>query len=175
MTERTGEATLFGGPLTVVGAQLRAGDPAPDFTLIDFDPKSMAMTGYGLANLRGTTALLNVVLSLDTPVCHKETRRWEDEAANLAGVELLTITKDLPFAQARWKAAEGVGHRTLSAYQNDDFAIAYGVLFKEPHLLQRSVFVIGPDGRLRHVEYVKEQTEEPDYAAALEAARSATV
>jgi thiol peroxidase len=175
MQERTGEATLMGNPLTVLGPQLRVGDAAPDFTLIDFDPKTMAMTGYGLAQLRGTTALLNVVLSLDTPVCHKETHRWEDEARGISGVELLTITKDLPFAQARWKSAEGVTHRTLSAYQDDRFGTDYGVLLKEPRLLQRSVFVIGPDGRLRHVEYVKEQTQEPDYGAALAAARLATV
>jgi thioredoxin-dependent peroxiredoxin len=175
MQERTGEATLLGNPLTVLGDRLDVGDPAPDFTLVDFDPSTMSMTGFGLEQLRGRTALLNVVVSLDTPVCHRETHRWEDEVRELSGVELITVSKDLPFAQARWKSAEGVGHRTLSAYQDDRFGIDYGVLLKEPHLLQRSVFVIGPDGRLRHVEYVGEQTQEPDYAAALEAARGAQV
>jgi thioredoxin-dependent peroxiredoxin len=175
MHERTGEATLLGNPLTVLGDRLGVGDSAPDFTLVDFDPGTMSMGGFGLEQLRGRTALLNVVVSLDTPVCHRETHRWEDEARGLAGVELITVSKDLPFAQARWKSAEGVTHRTLSAYQDDRFGIDYGVLLKEPRLLQRSVFVIGPDGRLRHVEYVSEQTQEPDYAAALEAARAAQV
>jgi len=175
MQERTGEATLLGNPLTVVGAQLRAGDQAPDFTLIDFDPQAMSMSGLGPAQLRGTTAILNVVVSLDTPVCHVQTKRFESEVAQIPGVEVLTISKDLPFAQARWKAAEGVSHKTLSAYQDDRFATDYGVLLKEPHLLQRSIFVIGPDGRLRHTEYVAEQTQEPNYAAALDAARLAKV
>jgi thioredoxin-dependent peroxiredoxin len=174
MQERPGDATLMGNALTVVGTPLRVGDLAPGFTLIDFDPSTFAMSPFGLADLERKTALLNVVVSLDTPVCHKETKRWEDDARALQGVELLTVSKDLPFAQARWKGAEGVTHRTLSAYQDNQFAIDYGILLKEPSLLQRSVFVIGPDGRLKHVEYVKEQTQEPDYVAALTAAREAS-
>jgi thiol peroxidase len=172
--ERPGDATLRGNPVTVLGPRLEPGRKAPEFTLVAFDPKEFAMSPFGSADLRGKTALLNVVVSLDTPVCQTETKRWEREAAALTGVEVLTISKDLPFAQARWKSAEGVGHRTLSAYQDDNFALAYGVLLKEPRLLQRSVFVIGPDGQLRHVEYVKEQTQEPDYDAALAAARQAS-
>ena len=89
-------------------------------------------------------------------------------------VEILTISKDLPYAQARWKAAEGVTYRTLTAYQDDQFAVDYGVLFKEPRLLQRSMFVIDPDARIKHVEYVRELGKpEPDYATAFEAARRA--
>jgi thioredoxin-dependent peroxiredoxin len=174
MQERPGDATLMGNALTVVGTPLHVGDLAPSFTLIDFDPSTFAMSPFGLADLGRKTALLNVVVSLDTPVCHKETKRWEDEARALQGVQFLTVSKDLPFAQARWKDAEDVTHRTLSAYQDNQFAIDYGILLKEPSLLQRSVFVIGPDGRLKHVEYVKEQTQEPDYVAALTAAREAS-
>ena len=119
--------------------------------------------------------MLNVVVSLDTPVCHTQTRRCEAERKDLpADVEILTISKDLPYAQARWKAAEGVTYRTLTAYQDDQFAVDYGVLFKEPRLLQRSMFVIDPDARIKHVEYVRELGKpEPDYETAFEAARRA--
>lgn len=171
MDERSGDATLFGEPLTVIGPLLAVSDAAPDFTLIDFDPTAFRMTPFTLADLQGKTAVLSVVVSLDTPVCHAATQRWDQEFEQLRGVELLTISKDLPFAQARWKEAAGVHHRTLSAYQDDQFATAYGVLLKEPRLLQRSVFVIAPDGHLAHVDYVKEQSNEPNYRAALDAAR----
>lgn len=171
--ERSGEATLLGDSLTVLGSRLRPGDAAPDFTLVDFDPGTFQLAPFSRADLHGKTALLSVVVSLDTPVCHMQTRRWEEEAAAIPGVEIITISRDLPFAQARWKQAEGVGHRTLSAYQDDRFGTDYGVLIKETRLLQRSIFVITADGRLAHVQYVKEQTEEPDYDAALEVVRTA--
>lgn len=169
--ERRGEAALLSNPLTVLGPRLRPGDRAPGFTLTDFDPASFQLKPFSLGELRGKTVLLSVVVSLDTPVCHVETRRWEDETRGIPGVEIITISADLPFAQARWKQAEGVNHRTLSAYRDEHFGIDYGVLVHESRLLQRSVFVIDRDGRLTHVEYVREQTEEPNYEAALEAAR----
>jgi thiol peroxidase len=171
--ERPGEATLLGDSLTVLGPRLEPGEVAPDFTLLDFDPAIFRFTPFSLGDLHGKTALLSVVVSLDTPVCHIQTRRWEQEAAGVPGAEVITISRDLPFAQARWKQAEGVGLRTLSAYQDERFGLDYGVLVKETRLLQRSIFVVAPDGRLAHVEYVREQTEEPDYDAALEAVRVA--
>jgi thiol peroxidase len=173
MQERPGDATLLGNSLTVLGPRLEPGDLAPDFTLLDFDPATFQLTPFSLGEVHGKTALLSVVVSLDTPVCHIQTRRWEQEAAGVAGAKIITISRDLPFAQARWKQAEGVELRTLSAYQDERFGMDYGVLVKETRLLQRSIFVIGPDGRLAHVEYVREQTEEPDYDAALEAVRLA--
>jgi thioredoxin-dependent peroxiredoxin len=115
--------------------------------------------------------LLNVVNSLDTPVCQIETNRWEKLRAQLpAGVRVLTISMDLPFAQARWKAAEGVEHEALSAHKDEDFGRAYGVLIKEWRLLQRAVFVVGRDDRIAHAEYVADQMLEPDYGAAAAAA-----
>jgi AhpC/TSA family len=101
MQERPGDAPLMGNALT--GTPLHVGDLAPDFTLIDFDPSTFALSPFGLADLGRKTALLNVVVSLDTPVCHKETKRWEDEASALQGVQLLTISKDLPFARLAGK------------------------------------------------------------------------
>ncbi len=172
MQERAGEATLLGTPLTLIGPRLRRGDTAPDFSLVAFDAETFQMTPIGLADLRGRTALLSVVISLDTPICQQETRDWEHQAARLPDLSLITVSKDLPFAQARWKRDEGVGHLTLSAYRDEQFGIDYGVLIKELHLLSRAVFVIDPAGRLAHVEYVKEQSDTPDFQAALDAAAS---
>ena len=79
---------------------------------------------------------------------------------------------DLPFAQHRWRTEAGVTHRLVSAHRNEGFAKEYGLVVQEHRLLRRAVFVIGPDDRIGYVEYVKEQLDEPDYAAALEAARA---
>ena len=172
--ERTGEAFEFAERLTVVGRKLGVGDAAPDFTLEHFDSNAAAMTVVRLADSAGAVRLLNVVNSLDTPVCHVETRRWEGERAALpTGVIVYTISMDLPFAQARWQLAEGVTHQALSAHKDESFGRDYGVLLKEWRLLQRAVFVIDRDGAIAHAEYVADQMMEPDYDAALAAARRA--
>ena len=172
--ERTGEAFEFAERLTVIGRKLRPGDPAPDFTLERFDAAAGAMRQVRLADSAGRVRLLNVVNSLDTPVCHVETRRWEGLRGDLpAGTTVYTISMDLPFAQARWQTAEGVAHQSLSAHKSEDFGRAYGVLLKEWRLLQRAVFVIDREGRIVHAEYVPDQMAEPDYDAAVAAARQA--
>ena len=110
--ERTGEAFEFDERLTVVGSKLRPGDAAPDFALDGIEPGGSAIRTVRLADSAGTARLLTVVNSLDTPVCHVETRRWEAVRPDLPpGVRLYTISMDLPFAQARWQAAEGAGTR----------------------------------------------------------------
>jgi thiol peroxidase len=168
--ERTGEAHELGEQLTVVGRKLQVGDAAPDFGLEAFD--GSAMTTVRLADSAGSVRLLNVINSIDTPVCHVETRRWELERRALPdNVRVYTVSMDLPFALARWNAIEGVHHQALSAHKSDAFGRDYGVLLKEWRLLQRAVFVIGPDDRIRHAEYVADQMLEPDYSAALAAAR----
>jgi thiol peroxidase len=170
--ERSGEAFELGEQLTVVGRRLRVGEPAPEFALEHFD--GSAMSTVRLGDSAGSVRLLNVVNSLDTPVCHVETRRWEDLRGGLGdGVQVYTVSMDLPFAQARWQAAEGVGHRSLSAHKDEAFGRDYGVLLKEWRLLQRAVFVVDAAGRIAHVEYVADQMTEPDYGAAVEAARRA--
>ena len=127
-----------------------------------------------LADSAGRVRLLNVVNSLDTPVCHVETRRWDALRADLPdGVTVYTISMDLPFAQARWGAAEGVEHQALSAHKGEEFGRDYGVLLKEWRLLQRAVFVIDRDNRIAYAEYVPDQMQEPDYDAAVTAARRA--
>jgi len=158
-------------PLTGVGHQLRPGDEAPDAVLAGkgFVPEAVRLSDY-----RGRVLILSCVPSLDTRVCDIETRRWERERQGLEGpIEILTVSMDLPFAQARWCGAADVHHATASSYMNEQFAVDYGVLMKENHLLARAVFVIDPGGRLVHAEYVHEVADQPDYEAALEAARRA--
>lgn len=172
--ERTGEAFEFAERLTVLGRKLRAGERAPDFQLEHFDPAESAMRQVRLADSAGSVRLLNVVNSLDTPVCHVETRRWEGLRGDLpAGTTIYTISMDLPFAQARWQGAEGVAHQALSAHKDEGFGRDYGVLLKEWRLLQRAVFVIDGGGTITHAEYVADQMTEPDYDAAVAAARQA--
>src|SRR5215213_5028930 len=173
-TERVGEAFELGEPLTVVGARLRPGDPAPDFVLAHVDPATQTLRPVGLADSAGRVRLLNVVNSLDTPVCHAETRRWEQRRADLPpGTVVHTVSMDLPYAQARWQTAEGVAHPVLSAHRAEAFGVAYGVLLKEWRLLQRAVFVIDRADRIAHAEYVADQLREPDYDAAVGAVRRA--
>jgi thiol peroxidase len=170
--ERTGEAFELGEQLTVVGRKLRDGEPAPRFALEHFD--GHVMSTVRLSDSAGSVRLLNVVNSLDTPVCQIETHRWETlRAEQPADARVYTISMDLPFAQARWHAAEGVGHQSLSAHKDEQFGRDYGVLIKEWRLLQRAVFVIGRDDRIVHAEYVDDQMLEPDYAAAAVAVRAA--
>ncbi|HVG95754.1 MAG TPA: thiol peroxidase [Chloroflexota bacterium] len=172
--ERSGEAFELGERLTVVGRRLEPGDPAPDFVLERFDPASSTLDSVRLEDSAGSVRLLNVVNSLDTPVCHSETQRWEALLGDLpAGVRLYTVSMDLPFAQGRWRTAEGVTHDALSAHKDERFGRDYGVLLKEWRLLQRAVFVIGRDGRIVHAEYVPDQMAEPDYAAAVAAGQRA--
>ena len=165
--ERPGAAHELGEQLTVVGRPLRVGDSAPDFVLETLDSSTGTVATARLADTTGHVRLLTLVNSLDTPVCDLETRRWDTLRAELPeGVRILTISMDLPFAQARWCGAAGVGHQALSAHKDEDFGRSYGALIKEWRLLQRAVFVLERSGRISHVEYVADQMAEPNYAAA---------
>jgi thiol peroxidase len=174
LSERHGEAFELGEHLTVVGRKLQPGEFAPDFALETFDTETGALRTVRLADTSGSIRVLNVVNSLDTPVCQRETRQWDSLRADLSdAVVLLTISMDLPFAQARWNAAEGVTHTAVSSHKSEQFGRAYGVLIKEWRLLQRAVFVLDGDGRLVYAEYVPDQMREPNYAAALQAVHTA--
>ncbi len=168
MLERPGLVTIKGQPLTLLGPELRAGDPAPDFTVVAND-----MSDFRFATLQGQVCVISAVPSLDTPVCDMETRRFNDEAAKLgAAVKLLTISMDLPFAQARWCGAAGVENlKTYSDHRDAAFGLAYGVLIKELRLLARAVFVVDTGGKLQHIQLVPELSSEPDYEAVLQAVR----
>jgi thiol peroxidase len=171
MDERTAEAFELDERLTVVGRKLHTGDRAPDFRLDGIDPADDAIRAVGLNDSAGLIRLLNVVNSVDTPVCDIETRRWEHMRADLPpGARIYTISMDLPYAMGRWQQAAGVGHQMLSAHKDERFGVDYGVLIKEWRLLQRSVFVIDGAGRLVHAEYVADQMRQPDYRAAIDVA-----
>jgi thiol peroxidase len=168
MTERNDAATFQGNPLTLIGPEIKAGDSAPAFNLIRND-----LSPAGTADFAGKVLVIATVPSLDTPVCDTETRRFNTEAAALGdGVQVLAVSMDLPFAQARWCGAAGIDAvETLSDYKDAAMAESYGVLIKELRLMTRAVFVVDQDGTVRYAEYVKEITEEPDYDAALQAVR----
>ena len=167
MVERKEAVTLRGKPFTLVGPEIKVGDPAPDFTVIAND-----MSPVKLADTAGKVRILATVPSLDTPVCDAETRRFNEEAANLPGVEILTVSMDLPMAQKRWCGAAGVQNvRTLSDYRERSLGPAYGVLIQELQLDARAVFVLDKDNTVRYVEYVKEVADHPNYDAALAATK----
>jgi thiol peroxidase len=171
--ERTGEAFEGDIRLTVLGERLKPGDAAPDFALDALAPDEAVPREVTLAGGSGRVRLLHVVNSLDTPVCHLGAHRFETlRAGTLAGVDVYTISMDLPFAQARWRAAEHVDHEALSSHRSEAFGRAYGVLLKEWRLLQRAVFVIDGRNRIAYAEYVADQMAEPDYDAAVAVARS---
>ena len=168
--ERASAVTLKGTPFTLVGAELKVGDRVPEFDTVgtDLNPISLADTG-------GSVRVFSVVPSLDTPVCDAQTRRFNQEAAKLTDVKIYTISMDLPFAQARWCGASGVENLTmLSDHRNAQFGTNYGTLIKELRLNCRAIFVVDGEDILRHVEYVQEVADYPDYEAALEAVRKIT-
>ncbi|WP_240419043.1 thiol peroxidase [Paenibacillus periandrae] len=166
--ERTGVATLKGNPITLVGNEVKVGDKAPDFTV-----NKNLLEQATLADYAGKVKLISVVPSLDTGVCDAQTRRFNEEAAKLGdNVVVLTISVDLPFAQARWCGAAGIDKViTLSDYKNHSFGTAYGVLIKEIHLLMRSIFVLDANDNVQYVEYLGEMTEHPNYENAIEAVK----
>ncbi|MBQ7457395.1 MAG: thiol peroxidase [Desulfovibrio sp.] len=158
--------TFEGNPLHLEGSLPSLGVKAPDFSLTAND-----LSGKTLADFAGKTVALVCVPSLDTPVCDMEVRRFNTEATALSDdVLILAVSRDLPFAQARWCGAHNVKSvATLSDYRNGSFGRAFGIYIKELDLLARAVFVIDKGGILRYCELVPEVTKEPNYAAALEA------
>lgn len=165
--ERTGVVTFKGNPVTLVGNEVKVGDTAPDFTVLAND-----LSPVTLADSKGSVRIISVVPSLDTGVCDQQTRRFNEEAASLEGVRVLTISVDLPFAQKRWCGAAGVDRvQTLSDHRDLSFGTAYGVAIKELRLLARAVFVVDKDDKVVYAEYVPEVTQHPNYEAAIEAAK----
>lgn len=166
MKEWTGIITMKGGPLTLVGNEVRVGDKAPDFEVLDNDLSPVRFSSFG-----GKLCIISSVPSLDTPVCDMETRRFNEEASKLGpDVVILTISMDLPFAQKRWCGAAGVTRvQTLSDHRDASFGTSYGVLIKELRLLARAVFLVDRAGTIQYIELVEEITDEPDYEAVLSA------
>jgi thiol peroxidase len=168
---RSDQVTLKGNAIELAGKAIGVGTLAPAFSLQATD-----MSEVTLASTAGKTRIIATLPSLDTPVCHQETKRFNDEVAKSKDLAVFVVSMDLPFGQKRWCGAEGVENvRTLSAHRCTQFGEDYGVLIKGGPLdrcLCRAIFVIGPDNRVKHVEYVKEIAEHPNYEAALSAART---
>jgi thioredoxin-dependent peroxiredoxin len=165
--ERPGATTLQGNPLTLIGPELAAGQKAPEFETVDGSLKPVTLAGTG-----GKVRVFSVVPSLDTPVCDMQTKRFNEEAGKLPGVDIFTISMDLPFAQKRWSGAMGVDNvKMLSDHRTGSFGTAYGTLVKDVRIESRAIFVLDKDNTLQHVEYVKEVADHPNYDAALAAVR----
>ncbi|HYA34412.1 MAG TPA: thiol peroxidase [Candidatus Binataceae bacterium] len=168
--ERKGAVTMRGNPITLVGPEIKPGQKAPSFNGV-----GKGLAPVNLDSFKGKVKILSAIPSVDTPVCDAETRRFNEEAAKLgSGVEIVTISMDLPFAQARWCGAAGVDKVTMvSDFREHDFGSKYGVLMKETGLLARAVFVLDKNDNVTHVEYVKEVANHPDYDSVLNAAKKA--
>jgi thiol peroxidase len=153
----------------LIGPQLKPGDDAPDFNVVDQALKPVTLKDTG-NNVR----IISVVPSLDTPVCDAQTRKFNIAAANLLGVEIITVSVDLPFAQTRWCGAFGVDKvKMLSDHKDVSFGTNYGTLIKELRIESRAIFVLDRENKVRYVEYVKEVADSPNHDAALAAAREA--
>jgi len=166
MSERTGLIMMKGNPLTLIGNEVKVGDVAPDFEVLNDKLEPVKLSSF-----KGKVVVLISVPSVDTPVCDLETKRFNQEAGRLGNdVVILTISMDLPFAQKRWCAAVGVENlQLLSDHRDASFGNSYGVLIKELRLLARTVFIVDRKSTVQYIQYVRETTEEPDYGKVLTA------
>ena len=154
--------------MTLLGPELKPGDKAPDFEVItdSSQPVNLDKTGKGVR-------IFSVIPSLDTPVCDAQTRRFNEEAVKMPGIEIYTVSMDLPFAQKRWCGAYGIDKvKMLSDHKTGSFGEHYGTLIKELRIESRAIFVVDKDNTIRHAEYVKEVGDHPNYDSALSAAKS---
>ncbi|MBV9763609.1 MAG: thiol peroxidase [Acidobacteriaceae bacterium] len=157
--------TLKGNPLPLVGPELKVGDTAPDFEVVDGNLQKVNLEKTG-----GGVRIFSVVPSLDTPVCDAQTKRFEDEAGKNSRVRIFTISMDLPFAQKRWCGNFGINRVSmLSDHRTGSFGERYGTLIPDLRIESRAIFVLDAENKLRYVEYVKEVGDHPDYEAALSA------
>jgi thiol peroxidase len=155
-------------PLALVGPELKVGQPAPDFEVID-----KGMAAVTLASTAGRVRVFSVVPSLDTPVCDMQTKRFNDAAVALPQIDFYTVSVDLPFAQGRWCNQFAVDNvKMLSDHRLVSFATAYGTLIRDWRIESRAIFVVDAAGTLRYVEYVPEVAEHPNYEAVLATAKA---
>lgn len=167
--ERKNIITFQGNPLTLLGKEILIGEEAPNFTGTKND-----MSPMSLSELKGKTVIISAMPSVDTGICELQTIRFNQEAKKYPNLHIITISMDLPFALSRFCASKGIENATtLSDYKDREFATKYGFLIKELSLIGRGIVVIDKNGIIRHVEYTKEITTEPDYDKALEIALSA--
>ena len=162
------QVTIKGNPIALSGTEVKVGDKAPDFELLDNN-----LSLVKLSSFYGKVVVISVVHSLDTGICDTETRKFNTEAEKLGSdVVILTISMDLPFAQKRWCGASSVSNViTLSDHRDASFGISYGVLIKELRLLARKIFVVDKKGIVRYVQLVNEVASEPDYEPVINAVK----
>jgi thiol peroxidase len=162
--ERKGIVTVKGNPVTLIGSEVKIGDKAPDFSVLDNDLKEVRLRDFA-----GKIKVISVSVSLDTPVCDMQARRFNQETAQLPDdVMILNITMDLPFAISRFCTTAGIDKiKALSDHRDASFGNLYGVLIKELRLLARSIFIIDKDDVIRYIEIVPELTNHPDYDKAV--------
>ncbi len=161
--------TLKGTPCTTSGDLPKVGAKAPDFKLVNG-----SLADVGLADFKGKKKIINIVPSLDTPVCAVSTRRFDEYAAKDQNTVVLVVSSDLPFAQARFCSAEATHVVPLSMMRDRHFARDYGVLIQDGPLAgitARAVVVLDAENKVLHTELVSEIGHEPDYAAAIAAAK----
>jgi thiol peroxidase len=164
--EREARITLSGKPVTLIGPELKAGDKAPDFILVDND-----MNEVTLKDFQGRTKLVSVALSVDTSVCDAQLRTFNEKAASLgSGTAVLNVTMDLPFTLRKFCGTAGITNaKALSDYRYASFGTNYGVLMKGMRLLGRSVFIIDSRDNIAYVEIVPEATGNVDFDKAIKA------
>lgn len=164
--ERTGIVTSHGRSLTLLGPDLDVGALAPDFTVLDGSVQEVRLSDHG-----GKIKVISVTPSLDTPVCDLQLRRFNSEAANFpAGIVVMNVSMDLPFAVSRFCTAAGIDRvLALSDHRDASFGLAFGVLIKERRLLARSIFILDRDNVVRYREIVPDLSSHPDYEKALQA------
>lgn len=167
--ERSGAVNFKGNPLTLIGPQIQAGQPAPEFHLKAYENGEMQT--ITLDTLKGKPTLLSVVPSLDTPVCQTQTKKFNDQLSAFGDkINAVTVSLDLPFAMNRFCGAESIKNlRCGSDYMDREFGKNYGMLIKELMILARGTFVLDANGKVVYAEQVKEVAEEPNYAATIAA------
>lgn len=168
---RSGAVTFKGNPMTLAGEAVQVGSSAPDFKLYYYEGGLKTLTP---ADLKGKPTILSVVPSLDTGVCQKQTKKFNEELGALGGsINAVTVSLDLPFAMNRFCGAESISNlRSGSDYMDRSFGRHWGVLIEELMLLARAAFVLDKDGRVVYAEVVPEVTNEPNYEAALAALKA---
>ncbi len=158
-----------GEPVILLGKEISVGDEAPNFSVRSNDLKRVTLDDYD-----GKIKLISVIPSIDTGVCAKQTKRFNEEISKLDNVQALTISMDLPFAQARWSQTNDVNNlELLSDHLHADFGMKFGLLIQKLRLLARAVIVIDSDNKVTYIEVVEEVTNHPDYDQALAAVKNA--
>lgn len=160
--------TFLGKPVTLVGQQLQIGETVPDFTLTTTD-----LAQKSLSDFAGKKKIISVIPSIDTGICSTQTRTFNKELSDMEDTVVITVSADLPFAQARWCGVEGLEHAVMmSDYYDNTFGKTYGLLMQEWHLLARAVLVLDENNKLVYAEYLENVNSEPNYQAAIEAVKA---